>query len=401
MRIVLISNSDNRGGAAVVTYRLMCALRDLGHRADMLVAHKDSDDPAVHVAGAAWRVKKDFIAEHLRILRACGYARRNLFKISIATDGLPLSRHPLVRQADAVLLGWVNQGLLSLDEIQRIAAEKPVVWTMHDMWNLTSLCHHAHDCRQYTQAPGCADCPLVVRKKLGSSTWSRKKKLYDAAGIRFVAVSTWLQRCSAQSSLMRGMKVECIPNAFPVDEFYIEPRRSRSSLGLPDGKRIILMGAARLDDPIKGLFYAINALNALPGNDAVAVFYGAIRNPDALAGLRFPHITLGPVDIATIRELCAHATVVMSTSLYETLPGTLIEGMAAGCTPVSFDKGGQCDIITNPQEGYLVPAYDTKKFAAALRGALDAPCNPLSQRAAVGDRFTATAIARRYVSLLR
>ena len=373
MRIVLISNSDNRGGAAVVTYRLMCALRDLGHRADMLVAHKDSDDPAVHVAGAAWRVKKDFIAEHLRILRACGYDRRNLFKISIATDGLPLSRHPLVRQADAVLLGWVNQGLLSLDEIQRIAAEKPVVWTMHDMWNLTSLCHHAHDCRQYTQAPGCADCPLVVRKKLGSSTWSRKKKLYDAAGIRFVAVSTWLQRCSAQSSLMRGMKVECIPNAFPVDEFYIEPRRSRSSLGLPDGKRIILMGAARLDDPIKGLFYAINALNALPGNDAVAVFYGAIRNPDALAGLRFPHITLGPVDIATIRELCAHATVVMSTSLYETLPGTLIEGMAAGCTPVSFDKGG----------------------------ALDAPCNPLSQRAAVGDRFTATAIARRYVSLLR
>lgn len=401
MRIVLISNSDNQGGAAVVTYRLMCALRDLGHHADMLVMHKGTDDPAVHVAGSAWRIKKGFLAEHLRIFRACGYDRRNLFKISIATDGLPLSRHPLVRHADAVLLGWVNQGMLSLDEIQRIAAEKPVVWTMHDMWNLTSLCHHAHDCRQYTQAPGCTDCPLVVRKNLGSTTWSRKKKLYASGGIRFVAVSTWLQRCSAQSSLMHGIKVECIPNAFPVDEFYTEPRRPRSSLGLPEGKKIILMGAARLDDPIKGLPYAIDALNALPGNDAVAVFYGAIRNPETLADLHFPHITLGPVDIATIRELCAHATVVMSTSLYETLPGTLIEGMSAGCTPVSFDKGGQSDIITSPEEGYLVPAYDTKKFAEALRAALATPCSPERQRTAVGARFSAAAIARRYLSLLQ
>ena len=400
MTIVLVSNSDNHGGAAVVTYRLMCALRALGHHTDMLVAHKGTDDPDVHLAGPAWRIKAGFIAEHLRILRACGYDRRNLFKISIATDGLPLASHPLVRRADAVLLGWVNQGMLSLAEIGRIAAAKPVVWTMHDMWNLTSLCHHAHDCRQYTQAPGCTDCPLVARKALGTDTWRRKKQLYDTAGIRFVAVSSWLQECCARSSLLHNANVECIPNAFPVEEFYITPRRTRADMGLPEGKKIILMGAARLDDPIKGLPYAVEALNALPGDDAVAVFYGAIRNPDALAGLRYPHITLGPVDSATIRELCAHATVVMSTSLYETLPGTLIEGMAAGCTPVSFDKGGQRDIIATPAEGHLVPAYDTKQFARALRSALDTPCAPVAQRSAVAARFSAPSIATRYLSLL-
>ena len=58
---------------------------------------------------------------------------------------------------------------------------------------------------------------------------------------------------------------------------------------------------------------------------------------------------------ALLRELYAHSTVLMSTARYETLPTTLIEGQAAGCTPVAFDSSGQCDIISNAEEGILVP----------------------------------------------
>ncbi len=400
MKIVLINHSDTRGGASVVSYRLMQAFRALGHDSKMLVVHNGSEDPHVELAAGRLRSRLPFYAEHLRIFKACNFDRTNLFKISIATNGLPLSSHPVVRNADAIILNWVNQGMLSLGEIARIASEKPVLWTMHDMWNITSLCHHAGNCLQYTTSQGCSNCPLVADKSLGSKVWTRKQQLYGSSKIRFVAVSTWLAERFSKSTLVSHFKPAVIANAFPIEEFYLTPRKTRKELHLPAGKKLILMGAARLDDPIKGLQYAVEALNGIQSHDAVAVFYGEIRDKNALSRLRFPHIVLGTVDGATIRELCAHATVVMSTSLYETLPGTLIEGMAAGATPVAFDSGGQRDIIRTATEGYLVKPYDTAAFTAALEAALANPANPETQRCLTADRFSAPAIAQQYLRLI-
>lgn len=406
MKIAIISTSDARGGAAVVSLRLMKALRALGHDAYMIVGHKDSTDPHVHAVEARWRLKESFLAEHLRIFLANGLNRDSLFKVSIATDGLPLSKHPLVKEADAVILGWVNQGLLSLKEIGRIASMKPTLWVMHDMWNLTAVCHYSEQCMQYTESPGCRRCPLLNRghnipTPLSAAAWRRKKKLYSTAPLHFAAVSSFLAGRCRQSSLMKDCRVTVIPNAFPVEEFYTEPRRTRKELGLPEDKKIILMGAARLDDHVKGLPLAVEALNHVHEqghDDAVAVFFGDIRNPHALDGLRLPHITLGSItDPATIRELYAHATVLLSSSIYETLPGTLIEAQAAGCTPVTFDRGDQTDIIRNPELGYTAPPFDTAALAAAIRKGLDTPCCAQALRQSVMDKFSAQAVAQRYV----
>lgn len=409
MKAVIINHSDSRGGASVVSMRLMKALADKNVDISMLTVHKAGADPAVVTAAPGWRAKLPFLAEHARIFAANGFTRRDLFAASIATDGLPLSRHPLVREADAVLLNWVNQGMLSLAEIARIAAAgKKIVWTMHDMWNATGICHHAGTCTRFTLTPGCGNCPLLhgaaSDADLSRSTWLRKKVLYDCTNIRFVAVSSWLAEKCRESSLLSGKDVTVIPNAFPVDEFYTEPRRSRAEIGLPEGKKLIVMGAARLDDPVKGLPLAIEALNRLADSgetDAHAVFFGAVRNPDALAGLRLSHTVLGPVsDSSLLREIYAHATAVLSSSLYETLPGTLIEGQAAGAYPVSFGNGGQRDIIDSPATGYIARSYDTADLAAGLRRALDGDFNPALLRDSVSHRFSASAVADRYLSLL-
>lgn len=78
-----------------------------------------------------------------------------------------------------------------------------------------------------------------------------------------MAVSSWLAERCRRSPLFAGQELHTIGNAFPVDEFYTEARHSRASLGLPTEGKIILMGAARLDDPVKGLPYAVEALNLL------------------------------------------------------------------------------------------------------------------------------------------
>ena len=405
-KVVLINHSDTRGGASVVTYRLMQALSRAGVDARMIVMHKGTDSLRVAQAASPNRTRLSFLAECAQIYLNNGFNRRDLFKVSTASFGLPLHKHPWVRAADAVILGWINQGMMSLSEIQRISdMRKPIAWTLHDMWPITGICHHAGTCNRFTD--GCGNCPFIRGGKsvndLSRTVWRRKQRIYRNVPLKFVAIGSWIAGKCTESGLTAAHDVVVIPNAFPVDEYRVTPRKSRGELGLPAGKRLIVMGAARLDDPIKNLPLAVDALNRVGADaDAAAVFFGNIRDPYALDGLRMPHVALGPVsDPADVAQIYAHADVVLSTSRYETLPGTLIEGMAAGAVPVSTGNGGQRDIIDNGIDGYIAHnADDPDEIAVLIERAIANPFPRDAQHEAVKRRFDARRIANAYIQLL-
>lgn len=443
MTVTLICNSDSRGGAAVVSLRLAKALRRRGIDARLLVAHSSSGLPYVKEAAPAWRVKLPFYAECAQIMMHNGMRRSLLFEASTGSFGLPLSKHPWVVEADSVILNWVNQGLLSLSEIARIKA--PVYWVMHDMWNATGLCHHAGLCEHYKSSPqsfssrserqaglsGCGSCPLLhghspllawpdmdapAKADLSTKVAKAKERLYAAKPITFVAVSNWLAGVCKQSEAMRGISPLVIPNAFPVDEYRTSPTLSRKQCGLPDG-RLIVMAAARLDTPVKGLPYAVEALNKLydsahsansdgsncsdiTRSQLSAVFVGDLRDPAALDGLRMPHVRLGHLPADRIADVYAHADVVLSSSLYESWGATLAEGMSAGCVPVTFGQGGQADIVDHLRTGYIARFPDTDDLAQGLQWALDSGIDRETQHAEVARRFSDDVIANRWLQLL-
>jgi glycosyltransferase involved in cell wall biosynthesis len=403
LRFVLINHSDSRGGASVVTYRLMNALSAAGVDARMIVMHKDTDNLRVDQAGPKWLKKATFLAEHAEIFARNGLNRDNVFKISTAKYGLPLHKHPWMVDADVVCLNWVNQGMLSLREVQRIASMgKRMIWTMHDMWSLTGVCHHAGTCTRYTSE--CGNCPLISNgtkhTDLSSAVFKRKQRLYAHTNIHFVAVSNWLAQKCRESALLSHAHVSVIPNAFPVDDFAVTPTLSREQLGLPANKKLIVMGAARLDDPIKNLPLAIDTFNAMQATDAVAVFYGNIRDAAALNALHMPYVHLGTIsDHARLASLYAHATVVLSTSHYETLPGTIIEGMAAGATAVCTGQGGQPDIVDHERTGYIADVPRADVLAPYIDRALAAPFDRAAQHRAIANRFSADRIATAYLAL--
>ena len=69
-------------------------------------------------------------------------------------------------------------------------------------------------------------------------------------------------------------------------------------------------------------------------------------------------------DIATIME---SSSVFALSSRFEGLPMALMEAMQAGCCCVSFDcETGPNEIISNGNNGLLVPALDVEKFSSAL-----------------------------------
>ncbi|MDE6305824.1 MAG: glycosyltransferase [Muribaculaceae bacterium] len=411
MKIALINTSDTLGGAAIVTYRLMEALRNAGHDARMVTFVKHGDSP--HVMESATRSQRGnrFVPERGWIFLHNGLNRENLFKVSIANTGMPLHRHPWIKEADIISLNWINQGTLSIKGIERICAlGKPVVWTMHDMWCMTGACHHAYECTGYRDR--CGNCQFFhggsSGHDLSRSTWLRKKALFDKTDIHFVAVSRWLAEKCRQSSLLAGKPISVIPCAYPVESYHTEPYVTMRSYDIDYSRDIIVMGAARLDDPVKGLPYAIKAFNYVfdtnPSwaNRCLVVFFGNIRNPRLLNEMQLPFVHIGQVnDPKILRELYARAKVVVSSSLYETLGATLIEGQAAGAVPVSFGEGGQTDIIEHGVNGYIAEYRNPESLGRYIIKALEQPFDRAFLHNEVTRRFGAETIAARYTDLFQ
>ena len=407
MKVAIINRSDLRGGAAVFTYRLMQALRQEGVEATMLVC--DAIGSHAHVVDYAQPLldKYHFLAERLQIFAHNGFSRENLFKVDTASWGRDLSNHPVVREADVVMLNWVNQGALSLDSIARICRMgKPVIWTMHDMWNCTGICHHAYDCERYKEA--CGACPYLASTRqadLSHAVWRKKKALYDAPNLHFVSVSNWLADKCRQSSLLSHRPIAVIPNTMPVDSFACH-RLPNSDMGIPAHCKVLAMGAARLDDAVKGFDLLIDTTRHIArhlpelASRLHLLLFGDIRDASLLQQLALPYTHLGRVASDEVAHIMAHADVVLSTSLYESFGGTLIEGQAAGCLPVTFGNGGQADIVDHLRTGYIAQYKSCEDMARGIEWALGAPISREMLHNEVVSRFSPAAVARSYISLI-
>ncbi|MBR5118295.1 MAG: glycosyltransferase [Muribaculaceae bacterium] len=406
MRVVIVNHSDMQGGAAIVSLRLAHALQEVGVDARMLVIDKQSDDPLVCVMGGKWGNKWRFLAERLGVFMRNGFRRDTLFKIDTGSHGINIATHPWVKDADVVCLNWVNQGTMSLKSIKKLAdSGKPIVWTMHDMWNCTGVCHYSFDCERYKDR--CHSCPLLETKgdDLSTKIQEKKRKLYEQVPIHFVAVSHWLADCCRQSKTMSNSSLSVIFNAFPIHDFdYC--RLSGEIEGIPADKKILVMGARRLDVEVKGFKELIETTQYIARNKPELagkihlVLYGDLHDKSLLDKIEVPCTYLGLIgSTEKLSQLYRHSDIVLSTALYENLPGTLIEGQASGCLPVTFGKGGQADIVEHLKTGYIADYKDPASVASGIEWAISANVSREFLHGEVERKFAASKIAQQYIEL--
>lgn len=404
MNILLINRSDHLGGAAIASLRLMNALNEQSVEARMLVIDSKTSHSSVATVGSKWHNTYNFLAERLDIIVSNGFNREALFKADIASHGLDLSGHAWVKWADVIILNWVNQGMLSMSSLHKLLAlGKPVLWTMHDMWNCTGICHHAYECRNYETT--CHSCPLTGKKgkDLSTRVQQAKQKLYEATNLHFVSVSNWLAQCSKNSSLMSDSHVTVIGNPFPTSNFscVYQP----GDLGIAPDARVIVMGAARLDDPVKGFDLMIDAMDYIArekpelASRLHLLLYGGLRDMSLLNRIALPHTHLGYV--ADVRPIYRQAHIVLSTSRYESFGYTLLEGMACGCVPVTTGDGGQVDIVKHLVNGYVTGGKDPASIAAGIEWAANCSLSRETLHEWVSVHFDSAIIARQYIELIK
>lgn len=408
MKVVIVNHSDMQGGAAIVSLRLAHALQEAGASTRMLVIDRQSGDLLVGVMGSKWGNKLRFLAERLGVFARNGFRRDTLFKIDTGSHGINIASHPWVKDADVVCLNWVNQGTLSLKGIKKLAdSGKPIVWTMHDMWNCTGVCHYSFECERYKDR--CHSCPLLETNgdDLSTKIQEKKRRLYEQVPIHFVAVSHWLAECCKQSKIMSDCNLSVIYNAFPIHDFDYH-RLSGEIEGIPADKKIIVMGARRLDVEVKGFKELIETTQHIAQNKPELatkihlVLYGDLHDKSLLNKIEVPCSYLGSIgSTEQLSQLYRHSDIVLSTALYENLPGTLIEGQASGCLPVTFGKGGQADIVDHLKTGYIAEYKDPASVAAGIEWAIDADVSREFLHNEVERKFAASKIAHQYIELFK
>ena len=387
----------------------------------MLVAEKLTDSPYVEKVAHELKIKEKFLLERIRIFKENGYNRETLFKIDTGDCGLALWRHRLVEEADAILLGWINQGLLSLHGIKKILTSgKPVVWTMHDYWCMTGICHIPYTCTRYEK--NCGNCPLLGKKggkdDLSHKIWVKKEEIYKevpSGKTAFVAVSNRVAEKAGESSLLKNANLKVIHNPFKA---YGTVQTERF-IKKPDDEIRLLLGAARIDDPVKGFPILLRALELLrerhPETAArmKMITFGYIKDPGLFERMAVDHSHLGLFrGEETLKNLYESNDIVISASHYETLGSTLMEAQAYGCIPVSFDSGGQTDIIEHGITGFLAHKTENDEESAKnlageiYRAAIETEKNTYPEfvkrmKESVKQKFSEETVADAYLSLIK
>lgn len=402
MKVVIINRSDYLGGAAVVSKRLMKALNNIGVEARMLVIDRRDDDPDVQVIGSPAGNRLRFLLERLSIFVRNGFSRATLFKIDTGGFGVDISRQPWVREADVIVLNWVNQATLSLRGIRKLAdLGKPVVWIMHDQWNATGICRYTYDCDRYLSE--CHDCPLTGHhgRDLSTLTQKRKARLYQQTNIHFLGVSHWVAGCCRESAIMKDCDISVLPNAFPAASFGYDRLHDPDICNAGPDKIVMVLGAARLDDPVKGfdtliaLTHTLRTKYAALADRLHLLLYGGIRDKALLDRLELPYTFLGYAN--EINRIMRNADILLSTARWETLPTTLVEGMASGCAVVTTLGGGQRDIVDHKVNGYVADGNsDVTDLARGVEWAVNARLDRKKQHDYATAKFDSRGVAERY-----
>ncbi|GAA6618297.1 glycosyltransferase family 4 protein [Scytonema sp. NUACC26] len=358
---LIVSSYDPIGGAGASrsAYRLHQGFLKLGIDSKMLVQDKRMDDPTIvsasnPLAQKLWKFRPVLDGLPLKL-----YPNRQKGAVLFSIQWLPdIINSQIVKfQPDIINLRWVCEGFLPIEALSKI--QKPIVWTLNDMWSFTGGCYYSEGCEQYKKS--CGNCPILGSKHswdLSRLTWQRKAKAWNNLKFTLVAPSNWIAERARASSLFSNKDIRVIFNGLDIDKYKpTEREKARKLLNLPQDKQLILFGAINaISDPRKGfhlLQAALQKLSKLQWKDKIELIVFGAAKPSHPVDLGFPVHYLGKVnDEIKLALLYSAADVMIVPSTEEVFGQTASESLACSTPVVCFDSTGLKDLVDHQNNGY-------------------------------------------------
>jgi len=367
MNIAIVNTADRGGGAESISALLRDKLRDRGHHVSFL-AGKAFEADSIQLRG-----RSDWFLGRL--------GHRIGFGDMYAFSAAKFLTIPQIQEADIVHLHNLHGFYFGMNEIPRIAREKPVVWTFHDMWGLTGGCYCPISCSRWLD--NCGHCPqhgtFPVNGLLDTTALSLKIKRAAFASIlesgMCIGVSPWMSEqitVSANALDLNLTRIRMVRNCVDTNIYNGEGSKvDRHNLGIADDEFTILMSAPNLGNWIKGTRIGIEAVRSIGrSTKAVLILAGGNLSRDALGDLSksVRIITLGHLtDRNKLAVAYRAANVSLIPSVSESFSMVMAESLCCGTPVVATNVGGPADHITPGENGELAEFMRIGDFGKKLK----------------------------------
>lgn len=283
--------------------------------------------------------------------------------ISATRDSQSAIRSRL-EKADLTVFRWMN-GLLGNHFMKQNKELSNVVWALDDMNPFTGVCHYSGSCEGFRT--GCSNCPALRRpfsSNFARSNLVRKKEISERMISSYVAPTDWIQSEFLSSELGLGKRIQKIHN--PLKDLYFETRpKIESDVGI----RRLLIVAANLDDPIKGIWDVAAILDDVSirrNVDLTMVGRASSQLRNAISQATFT----GVLTAGQIVEQMRSKDLLLVPSLFENAGTVVAEAASQGLPTLARNVGGMPEMTGYGELGYL---FDDSESMKMVLDSIEAP----------------------------
>lgn len=406
MHVVMLSDAETKGGAAIAASRLAEALHRLGHRVTRIVHLASGQDHS-------WStLSMDFDSSLRRAARAMVPSQiRKAFEIQSVrhrlNGALDILSPDVVNVHNLHGYGATRRAGWSAGLVKVCANHAPTVWTLHDMWSFTGRCAYSYDCRKFltgcdAACPTPTEHPALAPKKIARAWESRRELLWTQHRLAAVAPSRWMAR-EAQAGLWVGHRVEVIPYGLPLNVYRpLDRVLARETLGIRVRGPVLLLAADDLTEKRKGMRVFLDALQFVSQRPLTLLTMGT-------GSLGHAEKEIFPFHLAYVqdehRKALAYnaADILVHPAPVDNLPIVVMESIACGTPVVAFPIGGLPDLVRPGQTGWIADVVSAQALGNEIQQALKdldrgVDLRPICRQVAENE-FDSDLQARRYLRL--
>lgn len=359
MKVLLISDTEAKGGAAIAAARMARAFVRSGMEVGMVVNDPQDGPPA-----GPWRrfvIRSEKTADWGEVPVASLEDEVNAALSDVLDEFQPdaVSVHNIHGGGK---VGW------NVEMVGMCANRVPTVWTLHDAWSFTGRCAFLGNCTEFLEqcggrCPTPGDYPFLPLEKIAGEFARKRHVLHASRYLAAASPSGWMAEC-AKSGIWKGREVRVVANC--LDTSVYRPRgNSRKRLGLAPHKDTVLLCAANLDDSRKGMDLALQALEKTKRGPLQVLVMGGGGVFPVLPGISF--VSFGFVKSPDRKaEVYSAADVMLHPAREDNLPNTVLECLACGTPVAGFDVGGMKDLLGQGESGCLAANVAGEDLAVCM-----------------------------------